>query len=121
MGGRKCAEEFSGGVGVDRPSVRADERCYTDKGMGNCIGGRDVYRNWRSVGEVKVAAFCDRDDRATGDHKIGGGDGGRLEDVGKRFGEVWMQQNAAASRVRDGRLLEEHGRMWGVCSWVVMM
>ena len=89
--------------------------------MGNSIRGRDVCRNRGSVEEVKVTAFCDRDDRAIGDHKIGGGDGGRLEDVGKGCGEVWMQQNAAASRVRDGRLLEEHGRMGGVCSWIVMM
>ena len=70
---------------------------------------------------MKVAAFCDRDDGAIRDHKVGGGDGGRLEDVRERCGEVWMQQNsAAASRVRDGRLLEEHGRMGGVCSWIVM-
>ena len=89
--------------------------------MGNSIRGRDVCRNRRSVGEAKVTAFFDRDDRAIGDHKIGGGDGGRLEDAGKRCSEVWMQQNAAASRGRDGRLLEDRGRMGRVCSWIVMM
>ena len=68
-----------------------------------------------------MAAFRYRDDGAIRDHKVGGGDGGRLEDVGKRFGEVWMQQNAAASRVRDGGVLEEHGRMWGMGSGVVMV
>ena len=115
------AEEFSGGVGVDRPSVRTDERCYTYEGVRNGIRWGDICGNGRTVGEVQVAAFRDRDDRAIGDHKIGGGDGGGLEDVRERRGEIWMQQNAAASRVRDGRLPEEYGRMWGVCSWVVMM
>ena len=81
--------------------------------MGNSIRGRDICRNRRLVGEVKVTAFRDRDDRAIGDHKIGGGDGGGLEDVRGRRGEIWMQQNAAASRVRDCRLLDEHGRMGG--------
>ena len=85
------------------------------------LQGRDICCNGRTVGEVQVTAFRDRDDRAIGDHKIGGGDGGGLEDAGERRGEVWMQQNAAASRVRDGRLLDEHGRMGGVCSWIVMM
>ena len=89
--------------------------------MGNSIRGRDICRNRGSVGEVKVTAFCDRDDRATRDHKVGGGDGGRLEDVGKGLCEVWMQQNAAASRVRDGGVLEEHGSVWGMGSGVVMV
>ena len=89
--------------------------------MGNSIRGRDVCRNRRSVGEVKVAAFCYRDDGAIRDHKVGGGDGGRLEDVGKGLCEVWMQQNAAASRVRDGGVLEEHYRVWEMGSGVVVV
>ena len=36
-GGGLRAEELSRGVDVDRLPVRTDERCYTDKGVGDCV------------------------------------------------------------------------------------
>ena len=69
-GGRKWAEEFSGGVGVDRPSVRTDERCYTDEGVGDGVRRGEVGGDWRAMGKVKMAACFDGNHRSVRDHKV---------------------------------------------------
>ena len=61
-GGRMRAEKFSCSIGVDRPSVRTDERCYTYEGVRNGIRWGDICGNGRTVGEVQVAAFRDGND-----------------------------------------------------------
>ena len=70
-GGRGVrAEEFSGGVGVDRPSVRTDERCYTDEGVGDGVRRGEVGGDWRPMGKVKMAACFDGNHRSVRDHKV---------------------------------------------------
>ena len=88
------AEEFSGGVGVDRPSVRTDERCYTDKGVWDGVRRGEVGCDWRSIGKMKMTAGCDRDHGTAGDDKVGRRDGRRFENVGESAGELRVQQNA---------------------------
>ena len=69
-GGRMWAEELSGGVGVDRPSVRTDERCYTDEGVGDGVRRGEVGGDWRPMGKVKMAACFDGNHRSVRDHKV---------------------------------------------------
>ena len=64
------AEKFSGGVGVDRRSVRTDERCYTDKGVLDGSGWKDVCSDGRTMREVQVAACADGYDGAIWDHEV---------------------------------------------------
>ena len=63
-------EEFSGGVGVDRPSVRTDERCYTDEGVWDGVRRGEVGGDWRSIGKVKMAAGCDGNHGSVRNYKV---------------------------------------------------
>ena len=69
-GGRKGAEKFSRSIGVDRPSVRTDERCYTYEGVGNGIRWGEICGDGRTMGEVQVAACADGYDEAIWDHEV---------------------------------------------------
>ena len=92
--GRMRAEKLGGGVGVDRPSVRTDERCYTNKRVWDGVRRGEVCCDGRSVGKMEVAAGCDRNHRTVGDHEVGRRNRRRFEYAGERTGELRMQQNA---------------------------